>query len=444
MAKTKAQVIAAAVKDLGALAIGASIASEDSTDVGERYDALITTLSQSDVVTIADPVSGIPDYLFEPLVELLAQECAPMFGAKRDDDKAASAVDALRKLARQTYTVGGTLADKLAAEALRSLAALKPDEAPSTKDATFVSVRLTEAIADLYARDVIAYSSAGSITAETFSGLLSYVIELIAPKFGRPTNGDALSAAERRLATVTRSANTTSTVADKIIAEVLLGLGAIPVGTLPSTKDKTFVSGQLDNALADFTARDVVSIANQAAITAAQANDITAYLIEVCRPKFQTGKVGSIDLMRAAEKQLRLKARLATTAGGLLKDEVVAQVLRQLGRVPPGGNPSVLERGMVEQRLDRILADLDARNVISIPISASIEEAHVDALSDYVAEVLAPQLAVPPRPRDQGAKREAERALRTISRIGQGTGAMLTVERALLPRRTTFNFTTGQ
>jgi hypothetical protein len=547
MAKTKAQVIAAALKDLGALAVGVSVSSEDSTDVGERFDALVTTLTQSDVVTIADPVSAIPEYLFEPLVALLVQECAPMFGAARDDDKAASAVDTLRMLARRTYTVGGTLADKLAAEALRSLKELKPGEAPSTKDATFVSDRLAEIVSTLSTLDIIAYSSPAGITAATFTDLLAYTIEVIGPKFGRATNEEARVAAENRLARITREGNTTasvaetvilealqaveamgpgaapstkdktyasglldnllaelaandvitianqaaitaaqsnalilwlaqlvgpkfgktlnpdavkaareqlfalgraantaSTVADRIIAEVLLALGAIPVGTLPSTKDKTYVSGQIDNVLADFVRRDVFTTATQSAITAAQANDLTAYLIELCRSKFQAGKVGSIELMLAAETRLRVLARHALTAGATIQDEVAAQVLWQLGRVPPGGNPSALETAMVLRRLERILADLAARNVISIPDSTSIEEAHVDALSDYAAEVLAPQLAMPPRPRDPGAKREAERALRTIARIGQGTGALLTVDPALLPRRGTFNFTTGE
>ncbi|MFL5063472.1 MAG: hypothetical protein ACJ8FU_08670 [Xanthobacteraceae bacterium] len=277
--------------------------------------------------------------------------------------------------------------------------------------------------------------------------LVGYLVRVCAPTFGAEANDEQTAAAWDLLVAAVRTGNAAaSSVADKLIEETLLALGHLEPGQHASATDKAYVSGLLDNALSDFTRRDVIVIANQAAITAEQSNALRAYLVEQARPKFQDGKPGDAQAMAATEDWLRTLYRRALSAGSTTKDKLVEQVLVTLGRTPPGGYPSTADKLLVTRQLDFILADLAGRNVIYIADSDSIEDAQFSPLVDYVGEVLAPQISMPRRARDGEMQRQAEARLRTLSRIGQGTGANLSIDAALRSRtrvRSFANFSAG-
>ncbi|TCR65443.1 hypothetical protein [Bosea sp. BK604] len=114
------------------------------------------------------------------------------------------------------------------------------------------------------------------------------------------------------------------------------------------------------------------------------------------------------------------------------KAALVREVLGELFSLASGQTPNADDTAWVEQRLDTTLAELARRNIIYIPDAESIEDAVFNALTAYLTEICGPKFG---RPRDYGAKQAAEDELRTIQRIGRGTGAMLRVDKALLRRR---------
>jgi hypothetical protein len=417
MAQTRTTAIKTILQDLGVLDRAGTVSSNDSTTVGTRYDAGVSALSTRDVITIADPVNGIPDDAFLPLVAWMVQECAPSFHQERNAEVQVAAEGWLRAIAREGFSVGGTTANRLAAEVLRMLGRLAPDEAPSTKDEAFITARTTDAINDLYARDIIAYSSAGSIVAATFNPLAAYVAQIVAPKFGKETDPAALATFERWLAATTRFANTTSTVAEGVIADVLISLGRLGLGELPSTKDKTLVSTRIDNALASLSARDVITLANQAAITTTHANAITNFIIQETAPKF--GKSPDVEAKAHAEAELRRIARLGYSVGGTIDARLGAEVLRMLGRLQPDEAPSTAEAAFVSGRLTDAINDLYQRDIIAFSSAGAITNPSFDALARFVAELVAPKFG---RPSDPEVMAAAEAALRRIARLGYTVG----------------------
>jgi hypothetical protein len=116
--------------------------------------------------------------------------------------------------------------------------------------------------------------------------------------------------------------------------------------------------------------------------------------------------------------------------------QVAALVTSLIGESAAATDSTYLT-GLVQPVVD----DLAERNVCAIGDIDDIPDSHFLHLAALVA-----QEAIIP----YGGKYDAtvvawrENRLRTLSRIGQGTGALLSVDRALLPRRSVFNFTTGQ
>ncbi len=114
------------------------------------------------------------------------------------------------------------------------------------------------------------------------------------------------------------------------------------------------------------------------------------------------------------------------------KADLVREVLGELFSLASGQVPGAEDTAFVEQRIDPVLAGLAKRNIIYIPDAEEIDDEVFDALVAYLAQICGPKFG---RPRDLVAKQLAEGELRTIQRIGSGTGRMLRVESALVPRR---------
>lgn len=104
------------------------------------------------------------------------------------------------------------------------------------------------------------------------------------------------------------------------------------------------------------------------------------------------------------------------------KADLVREVLGELFSLASGQTPSAEDTAFVEQRIDPTLAALAARNVIYIADSDDIDDAKFDALVAYLTEICGPKFG---RPRDAAAKAAAESELRTLQRIGKGTGQNL-------------------
>lgn len=122
------------------------------------------------------------------------------------------------------------------------------------------------------------------------------------------------------------------------------------------------------------------------------------------------------------------------------KAALVQEVLGELFSLASGQTPTTDDTAFVESRIDTTLAELAKRNVIYIPDPEAIEDEVFNALAAYMAQICGPKFG---RARDFAAKQAAEDELRTIQRIGRGTGAMLTVDRAARVRRGRFSITGG-
>lgn len=109
MAKTRADLIERALKNLGALPAGQSASAEDSLSMDALIDPLLDSLNMREIIYVGDS-ENIPDEYFIPLGELLAFAASPEFGASLDParltmDGRPKAEDDLRHIqsARPTY-----------------------------------------------------------------------------------------------------------------------------------------------------------------------------------------------------------------------------------------------------------------------------------------------------------------------------------------------------
>jgi hypothetical protein len=116
--------------------------------------------------------------------------------------------------------------------------------------------------------------------------------------------------------------------------------------------------------------------------------------------------------------------------------QVAALVTSLIGESAAATDSTFLT-GLVQPVVD----DLAERNICNIGNIDEIPDSHFLHLAVLVAQ----EAIIPYGGKyDPNAVALRESRLRTLSRIGQGTGALLTVDQALLPRTVTFNFTTGE
>jgi len=114
------------------------------------------------------------------------------------------------------------------------------------------------------------------------------------------------------------------------------------------------------------------------------------------------------------------------------KAALVREVLGELFSLASGQIPNADDTTWVEQRIDTTLASLAKLNIVYIPDGEDIADEVFNPLVTYLSEVCAPKFG---RPRNEAIQDKAEGQLRTIQRIGSGTGQPLRVDRALVGRR---------
>jgi hypothetical protein len=95
--KTRADLIAKTLGNLGVTSPGQPLADEDVSSVDDHVDTALATLSGKGVVTISDD-NAIPLELFGPLADWLAEDAGPDFGKATDPKKMMLAEAEIRKI----------------------------------------------------------------------------------------------------------------------------------------------------------------------------------------------------------------------------------------------------------------------------------------------------------------------------------------------------------
>lgn len=174
--RTRVQVIKAVLEDLRKLDRTGTVSAYDATRVQDRYDGVITTLRNNDIIDIVDPVSAVPEEAFMALVAYLIQACALAFNVERDAQLMKFAENELRSVDRNGRTVADTVAARLAARVLRQLKVIDPGAAPSTKETAMVTDRVNATLADLRERAVIYIDDVEDVEASgAFDALADYI-----------------------------------------------------------------------------------------------------------------------------------------------------------------------------------------------------------------------------------------------------------------------------
>lgn len=114
------------------------------------------------------------------------------------------------------------------------------------------------------------------------------------------------------------------------------------------------------------------------------------------------------------------------------QDEIAREIVAEMFSLASGqpANPEDLAR--VNFRLPGVIAELNDLNIMYIFDANSVPDGAVNAFVTYAAQVLAPNFGLPT---DEAKKTLAENKLRTLQRIGSGTGGPLKVDAALRQNR---------
>lgn len=106
MSKTRVQLVNEALANLNEVGSGQSPEAEDQQYVDVKVDGLFAQLA-TDLIVSVDDEDAIPDEWFNPLAQLLANECATKFSQQYDPGKKAVFEAQLRRLAasRPTYEI---------------------------------------------------------------------------------------------------------------------------------------------------------------------------------------------------------------------------------------------------------------------------------------------------------------------------------------------------
>lgn len=114
------------------------------------------------------------------------------------------------------------------------------------------------------------------------------------------------------------------------------------------------------------------------------------------------------------------------------KDDLVREIVADLTGLATGQPPNPEDAARVEALLPAVISELSGLNVIYIADADSVPEAAFKSVVSYAAEAMAYDFLRAPNEAKQTA---AENKLRTLQRLGRGTGQMLRVDRALSSRR---------
>lgn len=304
-------------------------------------------------------------------------------------------------------------------EVLRDLGALDAFDTVSAEDSARVQFLLGPIQIDLAARRIADINSVENIPDVYFRAFVELVAEHASPRFGKGDPDPArIATIEARLLAASRLDRNQATALTRAVLERLDVLGAERPDR--AALDGTAISGAIQAVLDDLSARRVIAIGNEAAIGSSAFPHLVTLVAARCLPA-----AVAADAIQATEAQLASIARLDRTQATPL----VRSVLDRLDQW--GAGSFAVDATTVAAEIQPALDNLAARNVIYI--------ADVDALDDMLG-VTAPLVRylagwLAPKPMGEVIA-QAEAELRTLQRIGKGTGRMLRVDPALRPRRT--------
>lgn len=188
-------------------------------------------------------------------------------------------------------------------------------------------------------------------------------------------------------------------------------------GAPASAADTATITARVPPIVADLVARRVAAAIDTASIPDALFPALVSVIAAWVGPLF--GRPLDPKALEAAENRLAESGRLDRS----LSSALVKAILEQLQIW--GAGQIAVDASAVAGRLPGELASLTARNVAYVPDEDALSDAMRPAVIRYVAAMLTPR---PP----EGVAAAAERELRTLQRIGAGTGGNLRVDRALL------------
>jgi hypothetical protein len=382
-------------------ALGAGSDAVDITTAAAEIDRALADLSNRRVVTIANE-AAITAGQFPHTVTIIAARIQPKAVPA---DAVVAAEAALRASDRLSRAAGTALGRAV----LERLIVLGADVA--ALDTTAVGAEIARTLADLSARRIIVLANEAAVSPQCWPHVVIMVAGALAPN---AVPVPLIEAAELELRTIARLDRSTGSVIAQGVLERLEALGE---GS--DAIDLTTVTANIQTTLDDLAARRVASIANEAAVTPAGRPHVILLVAARCSPKAIPPAI-----MAEAEAALRLIDRLNRS----IASPLVLAILEQLEIW--GAGQAVIDATVVAGRIQPALDSLAARNAIYIADEdAAADMTGVQApLVRYIAGWLAPKPMG-----DVVAQAESE--LRTLQRIGRGTGANLRVDPALRSRR---------
>lgn len=110
------------------------------------------------------------------------------------------------------------------------------------------------------------------------------------------------------------------------------------------------------------------------------------------------------------------------------KDDLVREIVAKLSGLATGQPPDPEDAARVEAMLPGVISELSGLNIIYIADADSVPEAAFNSVVSYAAEAMAYDFLRTP---DEAKQKFAESKLRTLQRIGKGTGQNLTTDPVL-------------
>jgi hypothetical protein len=373
--------------------------TDDVSTITSRLADIVADLAARRI-TGAITTSAVADALFADLVKVVAERIAPFYGRPTNPE----ALQAAEARLGQSYRLDRTLWTPFQRAVLERLDALGADT--NAMDGTAVAGIVQQVLDSLAARRIVSIVSEAAITSAQFRHVVTLVAARCTPSAVKP---EAIAEAEAILREGARLDRSQSL----LVRTVLERLEA--VGASSDAIDGTAVTAQIQPVLDDLSGRRVTTIANEGSVASAQLPHIVTLVAARCLPK----AVPPAEVTAAIDALASLD-RLSSTSG------LARAVVEQLETW--GAGTLAINAAAVSRQIQGHLDNLAARNVIYFADESAISTAGYQAVKRYIAGWLAPKPMA-----DVIAQAEGE--LRTLSRIGKGTGGKLRIDRALWPVR---------
>lgn len=343
MPRTLNELAVAALDQLQAVAAGQTPAAEDVALVTSRAGPLIADLVARRVIRDFDP-AAIPDWAFADLIVTLTERIALAFGRPANLEAVTRAEARLveaDRLDRARFALEPLITAVL--ELLSAEGALPP-----AVDGFMIGATAQPVLDELATRRLIPPTDKQSVPADALAAVGLLVAARVAPRAIAP---ERVAIAEAKLRDLSRRRRGTEST---LVRTVLDRLDAR--GLSRDAVDAATVADAIPSALADLTARRVITFATEAAITPAARPHIAT----IVASRVVLDAV-SPELVKDAEAQLREMARLARDVG---TSAFVLAVLERLDTL--GLTSNAVDASAVSLAIQPALDDLAARRVITI------------------------------------------------------------------------------